>query len=132
MPTTFFVYGTLKRGEIRESCWPYPAVSIRPASVQGRLYDLGPYPALVPGNERVVGELWSFAETHISETLMVIDQVEGYSSSENDLYRRLSIKATTMNDEEMDAFTYHYCQSAELVDDLLIPPDANGWCQWNG
>src|SRR5438093_3247250 len=42
-----FVYGTLKRGEERARCWPRSPERVVPATTQGRLYDLGTYPALV-------------------------------------------------------------------------------------
>lgn len=48
--TDLFVYGTLKRGQCRETMWPRPPVSVRPAFIRGRLYDLGPYPAIWCGD----------------------------------------------------------------------------------
>jgi gamma-glutamylcyclotransferase (GGCT)/AIG2-like uncharacterized protein YtfP len=45
-----FVYGTLKRGEVRAACWPREPVKVEEATVRGALFDLGDYPALVPGD----------------------------------------------------------------------------------
>ena len=57
-PCYIFVYGTLKRGEVRETSWPRQPVSIEWGTLAGRLHDLGPYPALVEGEDKVLGELW--------------------------------------------------------------------------
>lgn len=43
---TLFVYGTLKSGFPNHDRFCYNAVDIRPATVCGRLYDLGSFPAL--------------------------------------------------------------------------------------
>ncbi len=72
-----FVYGTLKRGECREICWPSAPAMIRPAWTTGALYDIGPYPALVAGSDRVLGELWSFPDEELPRVLAVLDAIEG-------------------------------------------------------
>lgn len=41
-----FVYGTLKRGFANHDRFCHNAIDIQPATVWGRLYDLGAYPAL--------------------------------------------------------------------------------------
>lgn len=71
-----FVYGTLKRGQCRERCWPAKPVVIHPAWTFGKLVDLGPYPALLPGTDRVLGELWSLKADDFGQVLKVLDQVE--------------------------------------------------------
>ncbi len=43
---TLFVYGTLKRGFPNHDRFCRNAIAIQPATVWGRLYDLGAYPAL--------------------------------------------------------------------------------------
>jgi len=43
---TLFVYGTLKRGFPNHDRFCRNAIDIQPATVWGRLYDLGAYPAL--------------------------------------------------------------------------------------
>ena len=52
-PILVFVYGTLKRGEARARLWPRKPQAVEPATVRGTLYDLGDYPALVPGDDTV-------------------------------------------------------------------------------
>jgi gamma-glutamylcyclotransferase (GGCT)/AIG2-like uncharacterized protein YtfP len=67
-PLPLFVYGTLKRGESREKKWPFPPVKVLPATTRAALYDLGPYPAIGPGDDTIVGELWFLREEDVAET----------------------------------------------------------------
>lgn len=55
-----FVYGTLRRGDVRDITRMYPAPQfVSLASVAGTLYDLGPYPgAVLGGTGRVTGEVY--------------------------------------------------------------------------
>lgn len=78
MHSAVFVYGTLQRGQERETCWPHPPRDIQPGYVTGQLFDLGPYPALVAGDGVVAGELWLLDESNLAETLQVLDEIEGY------------------------------------------------------
>jgi gamma-glutamylcyclotransferase (GGCT)/AIG2-like uncharacterized protein YtfP len=72
-----FVYGTLKRGQCREHCWPIAPAVTRAAWTFGRLFDLGAYPAMLPGKERIAGECWSFLEGQLPSVLLVLDRIEG-------------------------------------------------------
>jgi gamma-glutamylcyclotransferase (GGCT)/AIG2-like uncharacterized protein YtfP len=96
MITDLFVYGTLKRGECRESMWPRKPTRIREAFVRARLYDLGAYPAIrvdalsteddvqvdasrvdqCDDLDWVAGEVWSFESDVIDETLAALDEIE--------------------------------------------------------
>src|SRR5262245_58510105 len=102
-----FVYGTLKRGEVREKCWPRQPLSLEPATVRGCLYDLGPYPALVEGDDTVAGELWEFSQLDIPPTLAALDEVEGYRGLEDDEYRRVITLCQT-SAGPVTAWTYLY------------------------
>lgn len=74
-----FVYGTLKRGQCRQACWPVAPALISQGWVLGQLVDLGPYPALLEGTDRVLGELWSF-EAHLIEAVhRILDEIEVYN-----------------------------------------------------
>lgn len=85
----FFVYGTLKRGECREGCWPIAPRVVLPAYVRGQLYDLGPYPGLLgesanDDGDWVRGELWQVeGEAAVVRTLEVLDAIEGYRAKED-------------------------------------------------
>ena len=76
--TAFFVYGTLKSGHLRGRLWPCKPQSIEPAVIRAALFDLGPYPAITPGNGWVLGELWKFMPSDMQTTKTVLDQIEGY------------------------------------------------------
>lgn len=139
----FFVYGTLKRGELRGGRWPRAALRIQPAWVVGVLYDLGPYPALLPHQNaevpghRVLGELWELAPADMPATLRVLDEIEGYSNAADDLYERHLIDVhcgTPKSPAEQQlkrAFTYFYARRSELQAGQRIAPDAQGWCSWS-
>lgn len=82
---SFFVYGTLKRGECRASLWPRLPRDVRPAFVRGQLFDLGPYPALWCGDsddeggtdwDWVEGEVWTIAAEDMEATVHRLDQIE--------------------------------------------------------
>jgi gamma-glutamylcyclotransferase (GGCT)/AIG2-like uncharacterized protein YtfP len=128
-PTAIFVYGTLKRGGVREICWPRKPLAIEAATVHGALYDLGPYPALVEGHDVIAGELWHFAAEDLPSTLAVLDEVEGYSGNADDWYRRVIIECQATKGA-VQAWTYLYARTSELRDSQRIKPDASGVCHW--
>ncbi|MCC5786726.1 MAG: gamma-glutamylcyclotransferase [Phycisphaerales bacterium] len=116
-----FVYGTLKRGQCRETCWPAAPVDVRPAQVQGLLYDLGAYPALRNGEGRVAGELWEFAPEHMPRVLEVLDMVEGYADSPSDLYRRVQVEVRC-GEGRVTAWTYVLCEEPPSSSRILAEP----------
>lgn len=69
-----FVYGTLRRGDVRDITRLHPApVFVGWAWVPGVLYDLGPYPGLrLGGAGRVVGEVYAIS----AELERVLDEIE--------------------------------------------------------
>ncbi len=52
------------------------------------MYHLPSYPALVPGPEIILGELWHFDPADMPRTLTVLDEVEHYVDGSDDLYTR--------------------------------------------
>jgi gamma-glutamylcyclotransferase (GGCT)/AIG2-like uncharacterized protein YtfP len=102
---------------------------VEAAVVQGTLYDLGPYPALVAGTDRVGGELWRFSVDDMAATLVALDEVEGHRGSEGDLYRRVVIECETAEGASR-AWTYYFANLDELRQARRIRKDANGLCQW--
>ena len=124
-----FVYGTLKRGQLRQHSWPRKPRQIEPAWTFGRLYDLGPYPALVEGTDRVLGELWQFAPEDLLETLRVLDDIEGFHGLPDDLYSRVEIECTTAAGECVRALAYRFARPLPPKA-RLITAVTNGICQW--
>ncbi len=120
----FFVYGTLKRGECREKCWPRPPAHIEPAWTLGTLFDTGPYPALRPGDDPVLGEVWSFNPDDFAAVASEIDEVEDYQEGRsNNLYTRQLVPCQTLNGHTLTAFTYIYAQMNALPTFTRLTPE---------
>jgi gamma-glutamylcyclotransferase (GGCT)/AIG2-like uncharacterized protein YtfP len=133
-PLAIFVYGTLQRGQLRERCWPRPALRVEPATVRGWLFDLGPYPALVvpPPEEEgdtIAGELWHLAADDLEVTLAALDRIEGFEGKRNDLYRRVEIICEPAN-RQVSAWTYEYGRAIGADDLRRILPDDEMACRW--
>ncbi|ASS99552.1 gamma-glutamylcyclotransferase [Geobacillus thermocatenulatus] len=76
-----FVYGTLLTGEDNH-CVAAPYVrAVCPGKVNGRLYSVGPYPALVLGEEGEVEGEWL---TVTEEGLKAMDELEDYAEGRDD------------------------------------------------
>ncbi len=106
-----FVYGQLRRGEIGyerlglagRTAW------LGPARVKGVLYDLGAYPGLVLGGDRLVhGELLGFDDPALWAAL---DEYEEYDPDNSEIseYRRIEVD---LLDLTARAWTYVYARSA--------------------
>lgn len=110
-----FVYGTLKRGECREGCWPRIAANIRPAWTSGSLVDLGPYPALIAGHDHVRGELWSFHPADVEAVLHRLDQVEvtDQPGLVNE-YDRIRVTVTLDDGQTESAYAYRFSEQQPL------------------
>jgi gamma-glutamylcyclotransferase (GGCT)/AIG2-like uncharacterized protein YtfP len=128
--TALFVYGTLQRGQCRERCWPHAPLSVQAATVRGRLYDLGPYPALVEGDELVGGEVWQLAAEYMPHTLAVLDDVEDAAVGEAGLYARRLVECRTESGATVRAYAYYYSRPQEIEHYARVRPDANGICRW--
>jgi gamma-glutamylcyclotransferase (GGCT)/AIG2-like uncharacterized protein YtfP len=130
VPTSIFVYGTLKQGGARCGLWPHPAQRIAPSRTRGQLYDLGPYPALLPGDDWVLGERWQIAPEHVARTLQVLDDVEGHADQPDDLYVRGVVTCVDLDGTEVKAHTYLLAQTRLLDTARRILPDSRGECRW--
>lgn len=123
-----FVYGTLKTGQIRESAWPHQPQSVQQAWTRGKLFDLGDYPAMLPGQDRIAGEVWTFEPHEMAATLEVLDEIEGYFNNPDDLYRRVIVTCILEAGSQVDAYTYHY-RHESLTSAWRIHPKL-GHCSW--
>jgi gamma-glutamylcyclotransferase (GGCT)/AIG2-like uncharacterized protein YtfP len=127
-----FVYGTLQRGECREKMWPRSPLRVETAFVRGRLYDLGPYPALAPGDDLVRGELWHIAAADLPETLAALDAIEDYADSDDDLYKRAIVECRDERGRACRAYVYLFAKTKMLQDDSIVSPGPEGDCHWSG
>ena len=85
-----FVYGTLRRGDVRDITRLRPAPQyVGLASVAGVLYDLGPYPGVVLGGPaRVTGEVYAIS-AELERQLDVIEEVWPQQTGE---YRKQAVR----------------------------------------
>ena len=103
--TTLFTYGTLKRGfQNHHRIFGGYDIKITPAWTYGKLYDLGYFPALTEGNNKVYGELIEFDNPAI---LKRVDYLEGYrgENSNYNFYERRDIQVFT-DKNEVTAWAY--------------------------
>ena len=110
--SSVFVYGTLKKDQLRGSLWPRRPICIEPAIAQGFLWDLGTYPGLIAGDDSILGEIWTFEPFDIIQTLKALDAIEGYDPiSDKGLYLRRKIDVQLLSRDEKQnptrqCFTY--------------------------
>lgn len=97
-----FVYGSLKSGESNHAFYMKGQRLLGPARTQEhfRLYELGPYPGLVPAADGIAieGELWEVDE----EAMVRIDQLE---DAQGGVYQRARI---TLAEPPTEAIVYLY------------------------
>ncbi len=134
----FFVYGTLKRGQCRERMWPRQPIGVRHAFVLGRLYDLGPYPAIRFDGERsdldwIRGEVWTIARPDFPETIAALDRIEQTNQpGHQNLYDQVIVRVHEVPEISSPsglalAYQYASCHSLDAKR-LSPPPDAAGVC----
>jgi gamma-glutamylcyclotransferase (GGCT)/AIG2-like uncharacterized protein YtfP len=118
-----FVYGTLKQGQCREKCWPFSPVIITSAWTVGEMYDFGPYPAMVPGNFRIAGQLWSYRKQDILAVIKVLDRIEvtNQPGIPNE-YDRVRIPVFTLDNLEHLAETYLFADPLQLKRSAKLVP----------
>jgi len=136
--TSVFVYGTLKRGELREGMWPCAPLSVVEATIRGELYDLGPYPALLPAaddspGDTISGEVWSFTADDMPEVLRVLDEIECYDQpGEPSLYLRAETSYRAADGQSGTAQVYYFADRESLVTQARrVAPGNDGICRWN-
>ncbi|HMP92336.1 MAG TPA: gamma-glutamylcyclotransferase [Phnomibacter sp.] len=115
-----FVYGSLRQGFGSEA---YQYIShyfnlVSMASIEGALYDLGPYPAAKPTAEghRIIGELYTIKDP--DEWNWAIGQLDDYegvnpSYDEPALYERQLTTVTLADGSRQQAWVYWYTRPVE-------------------
>ena len=114
-PTLLFVYGTLRQGADQPigAFLASHARRLGPAKCPGRLYDLGPYPALTEPQgegEWVHGEVYDLARPEV--VWPVLDGYEG-CGPDNDssgLYQRRLVRLTIPSGQTLPSWAYFYCR----------------------
>ena len=106
-PDHLFVYGTLRRGAPMHGLLERDVEWVCAARIRGRLYDLGPFPALTDGrrNEYVQGELYRIATRDPGRLLDALDRYEGRAFS------RVVRKIEPELGEALEAYVYLFAGS---------------------
>ncbi|WP_320128585.1 gamma-glutamylcyclotransferase family protein [uncultured Sphaerochaeta sp.] len=109
--TRLFVYGSLLEGFFNyEKTLVGQVISCVPAKVRGKLFHQCKkgYPALIPGEDWVFGELLELS--HIEKTLPLIDEVEEYfgKDKENEYDRILTNVFALTDNTWIEAHLYWY------------------------
>lgn len=109
LPEYVFTYGTLRPSLATGTAARLIAglEILGPAVVCGRLFDLGPYPGLIAGPGRVLGDLLRVAD---GPRLVALDAFEGCGGS-NPLYQREAWRATRPDGSEVGAWVYVYARA---------------------
>ncbi|MDX2288329.1 MAG: gamma-glutamylcyclotransferase family protein [Hyphomicrobiaceae bacterium] len=128
-----FVYGTLmptatsELGRAERQLLAAGATVLGPASIQGRLYDLGGYPGLVTGlGEDVEGEVLSLADP--DATWSWLDAYEGIGSAEGqptDAYTRKIVGVRPRAGPTATQHAWAYIYTGPM--DGLIPLSVRRW-----
>jgi gamma-glutamylcyclotransferase (GGCT)/AIG2-like uncharacterized protein YtfP len=129
-PTAVFVYGTLKQGHVRSGRWPRPPQSIAVATIRAQLFDLGPYPGILPGDDLVAGEMWCFQPDDMRETLAALDAVEGFGQGGRDLYLRRVVEAVDEQGVGRAAYAYFFARPDKMQAAIRLAPGPDGRCRW--
>ena len=106
-----FFYGTLMAGfdRRRRAGIDDKLTYIGRGSIQGKLFDLGLYPAAVPGPDaHVWGEVYEMAES--ATVLAALDEIEGYRHDDPDrsLYLRQKAEVLLAGGARSPAWVYFY------------------------
>ena len=113
-----FVYGSLRRG-FHHPAYQYISEYFHyegDATVKGKLYDLGQFPAAVPSADGlIIGELYRIRdESQFSWAIAQLDDYEGVYAEEGEKpeYRR-ELAMVHIAGKEVSAWIYWYAQPVE-------------------
>jgi len=122
------LYGSLRRGEANCAALGLAEALrfVRGVRFAGRMYDLGDYPAVVPGDGEVVGELFEVADAAVIERL---DAFEAYRPGDSAPYDAAGDTGSlylrkVIGCEGVTAFVYLYNGPAA---DLRTPVPSGDW-----
>ena len=110
-----FVYGSLRHG-FNHAAYEYMAQYfnlVGPGKTTGTMYDLGPYPAAVPGDgsHQIIGELYRIKqEDEFEYAIAQLDDYEGVSATYDQpaLYRRELVTVELQDGIGQKAWIYWY------------------------
>ena len=114
-----FVYGTLMKGESNHH-YLENASFLAKTSIEGYdMYDMGWYPAIIPGDSMIVGELYQVPKGDMA----AIDMLEG----EGHLYAKTCETVTDAEGNETIAFVYVYLGAVSTNEKISAWKDEYVW-----
>jgi gamma-glutamylcyclotransferase (GGCT)/AIG2-like uncharacterized protein YtfP len=127
-----FVYGTLKRGQCRGQMWPAEPLSIQLAWTTGSLFSGPEYPAMIRGQDHILGELWTFAADDMPQVLEVLDEIEGTNQpGMPDLYHRVVLDVQCLDSAFwVRAYSYQYAKDPALDGFVPVMPGPASYVSW--
>jgi gamma-glutamylcyclotransferase (GGCT)/AIG2-like uncharacterized protein YtfP len=117
-----FVYGTLLIADNKFAAYLNSnSTLLGPAKIQGKLFDVGSYPALIiadTGNYEVVGSICKL--NNAAEVLAVLDPYEGIGPEEDapNLYERL-LQPVNTADGDLLCWIYVYNQPIDGLTEII-------------
>jgi gamma-glutamylcyclotransferase (GGCT)/AIG2-like uncharacterized protein YtfP len=111
MPEQVFFYGTLRTGFNRTTRAGVDdfLTFVGRGWINGKLFDLGIYPAAVPASDsRVLGEVFEMVDA--PKVLAALDRIEGYrpAEPEKSLYTRVQVPAALDDGRTENVWVYFY------------------------
>lgn len=121
MPHAFFVYGTLKRGELNHPLLAPYARAVVPATTRGQLCDLGLFPALIDAEGIVRGELVALDSGDLRAALVILDALEGYDPADpsGSMYVRRVVGVQLGDGTAAAAYAYFYNRDPQGLTPVL-------------
>lgn len=125
MPHAFFVYGTLKQGQVNYPLLAPYARAATPATTRGQLRDVGLFPALIDAEGTVRGEVIALDPAAMPAALALIDELEGFQPADPDgsMYVRRAVVAQLADGTTANAYAYFYNRDPHG----LVPIAAGEW-----
>lgn len=129
-----FVYGSLRSDMFNYDKLLKGKVSkVFKGSISGDLYHLENkgYPAVIPGNDKIMGELMELK--NFEKSLIELDELERYTEDNNINceYLRKIVEVTLEDGSKESAYYYEYNPKANInSEDKLIPVQGGDWKEY--
>ena len=128
----FFVYGTLKPGEVNYNLYcTGKVVEAKRAIAFGQLFHLPlGYPAMIPGEGLVQGFLLTFVDPAILRVLDELEDYDPYRAAAENEYNRQQIEVYDLAKETL-GLAWAYLMTSEQVQQLQgVPIISESWSQF--
>lgn len=110
----FFVYGTLKKDGLYAAQFNKYRISSEKATANNlNLYRIGWFPAAIPGDGIINGELHEYRKPDI--VIKDMNRIEGCNGSEQDLFKRKRWDVITESGKEIRAIIYLFNRGTKRV-----------------